>query len=465
MELRQVALGDPPQDQVLLDRGPYVLSRIATGEVREPAHLPPRQISQGESDRGRHVTRLTLTIDVRSVPIVESFGPDVAVQRNRRSRRRLPLRRIPLDEGGPPRVLGKPRALFENKAAELVDPQFGHQKLQPRPSPVLLLAQSGEDAAHGLRDGKELLLGHKSVEELRLMRHRSQTPTHVQLEAPLANAVLVAGHGDAAEIVQLDQAAPLIGASREGDLELAPEVLRVGMAQKEVGAGLRIGRHVEGLAAANTRVRTGGHVPNGVAASLARGDSNGRQPPHQLRGVVDMDEMELKVLAGRHMQDRVGVFLRHVGEDLHLIGGQPAEGNLDPLHAGGVPQRFRTLGEVAGGILQLPNPRPVVALPVVVPLSVNAPAKAGLGKQLLFQEALSTQVDLHFEDIDLAGQLGVDPAVELLFPGDPIIFHHIRFRRESRRPLRKASPKPRVRWSRGFPLPPPSPGGAVRTPA
>ena len=93
--------------------------------------------------------------------------------------------------------------------------------------------------------------------------------------------------------------------------------------------------------------RAGGHVAHGVAARLARGDADGGEAPHQRRRVVDVDEVELEVLARGDVDDAVGVLLGEVGQDLELPGVDAAERDLDPLHAGRVPQRGRPLGEAA----------------------------------------------------------------------------------------------------------------------
>jgi len=43
-----------------------------------------------------------------------------------------------------------------------------------------------------------------------------------------------------------------------------------------------------------------------------------------------VDEVELDVLARRHMRDPVRVLLGQVGEDLHLLPVHRAERDLDP---------------------------------------------------------------------------------------------------------------------------------------
>jgi UDP-glucose 6-dehydrogenase len=50
-----------------------------------------------------------------------------------------------------------------------------------------------------------------------------------------------------------------------------------------------------------------------------------------------VDEVELDVLAGGYVGDSVGVFLAEVGEHFELGGVEASVGDLDALHAGGVP--------------------------------------------------------------------------------------------------------------------------------
>ena len=105
--------------------------------------------------------------------------------------------------------------------------------------------------------------------------------------------------------------------------------------------------------------RAGGDVAHGVAARFARGDADRRQPPHEGRRVFDVDEVELEVLARGDVRDAVGVLLGELGHDLELLGREPAERDLDPLHAGRVPDAsaplvgFRTV--YASGRLSVPS--------------------------------------------------------------------------------------------------------------
>ena len=132
--------------------------------------------------------------------------------------------------------------------------------------------------------------------------------------------------------------------------------------------------------------------------------------------------MQLKILAGRHVGDAVGIFLGQFRHDLHLGRIEPAEGQLDPQHAGGVPHRAGTLGGLVRE-WQLAAFGAVIALPVVVALAIGAAAQAGLGENLFVDLPLLAQLDLRLELVDFAtdglGQL----AFEVLFPDGVAGFH------------------------------------------
>jgi hypothetical protein len=125
--------------------------------------------------------------------------------------------------------------------------------------------------------------------------------------------------------VHLHEAARLVLAARERRLELAPEVLHVGMAEQEAHQRLRVRRDVERLGLAHARERARGDVAHRVAARLARGDADRREPPHQVGRVLDVDVVELDVLARGDVQDPVGVLLGQRREHVELIRRHAAE--------------------------------------------------------------------------------------------------------------------------------------------
>ena len=87
--------------------------------------------------------------------------------------------------------------------------------------------------ADRLRDRQQLFLRQELVEQLRLVRHRAEAAADVELEAalPLPSTIWVLAMAPRSWMFVRPQA--FCCAAREGDLELAAEVLRVGVAQQE----------------------------------------------------------------------------------------------------------------------------------------------------------------------------------------------------------------------------------------
>lgn len=237
------------------------------------------------------------------------------------------------------------------------------------------------------------------------MGRGAEAAAHVDVEAAHDLAVLHPGAGDGAEVVHHHERAGLVGAAGEGDLELAPEVLAVGVAEQEPGEGVGVGGHVERLGVADAGQGAPGHVAHRVAAGLAGGDAHRGQPAHDRRRVVQVHEVQLHVLAGGDVEDGVRVLLGHLGQHLELLGGDPAVRDLDPQHARGVPDGLGALGEVAGGVLQAARGHAVVPAPVVVALAVGPAPQAGLGEHALLHLALPPKLDLRLELVDLDRQI------------------------------------------------------------
>ena len=170
---------------------------------------------------------------------------------------------------------------------------------------VLLFTQSRENPADRLRQGQNFFLGGKFFQHLRLVRDGAQAAADVEGEASAQQAVLHPCLGNEAHVVHVGQAAALVGAARKRNLDLAAEVLSILVVQQEIRQGVGIRRHVEALVAADTRQGARRHVAHHIAARLLCGDADGRQAPHQVRRIVDMDEMELEILPRRDVADGV----------------------------------------------------------------------------------------------------------------------------------------------------------------
>ncbi len=123
------------------------------------------------------------------------------------------------------------------------------------------------------------------------------------------------------------------------------------------------------------------------------------------RRIVDVDVVELKILARGDVGDAVGIFLGQIGHGFELIGVHAAAGNLDALHARRVPHRVGTFGQLAGWIGNVLDFGAVVALAVVVTLAVGAAPQARFGEKALVYLALFPQGDFGFENVDFASQM------------------------------------------------------------
>ena len=417
VQVRQIGLADPAQRDVLFHRRTHRVADVAAGNRCQLAHLPAAQVAERQGDRRHRVAGLALAVDVGPHPVGEPGRSSVAVQRRRRLQRLLAVRRRRREVRSPARIVGQPGALLQDQPPELVQPELGDQELDARPGAILLLAQPREHARDRLRQRQELFLRQEFVEQLGLVGHRAQPAPDVGDEPAAQLPVDGAGGRHQAQVVHRYQPARVLAAARERHLELAAEVLRVGMAQQEAHAGVRVRRDVERLVTADPGERARRHVPHRVAAGLARGDADGRQAPHEVGRVVDVHEVELDVLARRDVADLVAVLLGKVGQRVHLIRIEAAERNLDARHARRVPDRLRALGHAVCRVRQRARAGAVVAAAVVVPLAVDAAPETRLGKDLLVDLALAAQGDLALERLDLGGEIRRHAVGQLLFPG------------------------------------------------
>src|SRR5579859_3042723 len=179
---------------------------------------------------------------------------------------------------------------------------------------------------------------------------------------------------------------------------------------------MRVGRYVENFIGANAGVGAGSDIANTVSASLASGDIYRGEPAHDAGRVVNLDIVELKILAGRNMGDAIGVFFRQLAHYLELLSIETAAGNLDALHARGVPHGHWALGQIARWIADLLYLLPVVPLAVIIALAIRAPAKPGFGKKALIQLAVLSQRDFGFKYVNLASHVLRHFSSEVLFP-------------------------------------------------
>ena len=126
--------------------------------------------------------------------------------------------------------------------------------------------------------------------------------------------------------------AVLVGGG-EGRLHLARHQLGGGVAHEVAHVRAHVGRGVEELALADAGPGVAGHVADGVAAALARGQVGVAEHADRLGGVAQRDVVQLDVLArGDVALVERGPALHHLREGLHLLGRDATEGQLHPDH-------------------------------------------------------------------------------------------------------------------------------------
>ena len=266
----------------------------------------------------------------------------------------------------------------------------------------MFFAQAREHAGHGLCHRKQFFHWHEFGKHLGLIRHRPQAAADKQLKPTLAIPDL----GQRAHIVHIDQPTRLTFAARERDFEFPPKILRIRMAKQEARQRLGIRRHVKRLRSTDPRDRAGSHVADGVAARFAGRDPDRRQPAHAGRGVLDVDEMQLKVLPGGDVQNTIGIFFGNIRQDLQLFGGDAAKRNLDALHPRRIPRGVRPFGQPGVRIGQPLRLETVEPLGVIVPLAIRPAAQARFCEKFLVDLAQFAQFHLRLKNINFLAELG-----------------------------------------------------------
>ena len=154
---------------------------------------------------------------------------------------------------------------------------------------------TSEDTRNRLSGGQHLFGQHKLVKHFRLSRNGAETTSDDNLEASLLLPINFSYGGNKAEIMHLSQAAGVLSASTQSRLEFAAKVLSVRMPQQELSQSMGVGSHVKGLVGANTHEGATGDISHRVPAGLSRSDTHRRQTTHDRGGIVDVNEVQLKI--------------------------------------------------------------------------------------------------------------------------------------------------------------------------
>src|SRR5882672_771572 len=128
------------------------------------------------------------------------------------------------------------------------------------------------------------------------------------------------------------RAIAVVFAAGERNLELARQVVKIGMSQQIARDTKSIRRHVKCFARTNAGDGARRHVTHRVAASFPRGKSRGGQAAHGGRHVFELHKVELNIFARREMSASRRVIIRNPSKHAQLIRLQYARRDLHAQH-------------------------------------------------------------------------------------------------------------------------------------
>ncbi len=142
---------------------------------------------------------------------------------------------------------------------------------------------------------------------------------------------LGAGDGGEADVVDLGVGAPE-GAAGDGDLELAREVVEVGVGGEDVGDFYGEGGAVDELVGIEAGEGAAGDVADDVSAGALGGEADLGELVDDVDEGLEGEPVELDVLAGGDVGEVAGVLLGDLADDAELVRGEEAVGQADAHH-------------------------------------------------------------------------------------------------------------------------------------
>ena len=261
----------------------------------------------------------------------------------------------------------EPEVLLLEDLPDPLGAPVGHEELQAgvvAGPPVAVVAEEPGDPCPDVGHQVHLDEGAEALAEVRV---RTEAPAGPEVEAGRA---VVAADADEGDVVDLVLGA-LLGAAGDRGLELAREVLVLGIADEALMRGQESGRRIEQLPRVDARQRAPDHRTGAVTACLARRETHAFDRVEDPRHVLDADPVELDVLAVGHVRDVPPEALRDPGDRAELFAGQAARREADPHHEELVLELVRLRG-------RRPAPRdPLAALGVDAPPAEPSPQVVG----------------------------------------------------------------------------------------
>ena len=175
-----------------------------------------------------------------------------------------------------------------------------------------------------------MLPGHELVDHAADDRGTAETTPHHELEADFTGLV---AHGGQADVVDGDRGAVFHGAI-DRDLELAGQGDELRVERAPLADDLGVRARIDDLVRGDTGEFVRRRVTDAIARRLDRVHLDRGQVGQDVRGLFQLDPVELDVLARREVAIAAVVLAGDVGEHAHLRRRQQAVRDGDAQHVG-----------------------------------------------------------------------------------------------------------------------------------
>ncbi len=341
--LRQIALGDVRQHQILLVTDADFAERIAVGEVGDRVHLRGAGIARSsafrlERQRDDGVARRLVVGDRIGHPGVEAF---VGAARGAERRRAVVERQV-IGIAEAAGDLGYGSGVERERAVtdaapfrfDLAGKGFGaelvHQNLDARLPDIVASAVLVVGAQHRLDVAQHVAFLQKRLDGLGEERRAAESAADHDFETGFARAVAIKPQR---QIVDA-QSGAIARRRADRDLELARHEGKFRMQRHVLANELGPDAGIFDLVRRDAGPLVGGDVAHVVAAGLHAVQACAGKLGHGVGQFVELDPVKLDVLARREMAEAAVVAARDMRQHAQLRRRQGAVGNGDAQHVG-----------------------------------------------------------------------------------------------------------------------------------
>jgi hypothetical protein len=329
VELVELHRRNPAEDEVLLVRRAQRAVSERSRELGQAVELLGRGVAERKLDDRDVVAALDLGERVGPLPPRERAVAD-RIARLRRLRRGL----FVFAQQNGELIAKRGPALFRNDFELGVEPaqkflfaDLPEQELHPVPLAVLAFPVPEVDAHDGLARRQDVALGHEVEPQVRDLRCRAEPAGHVNGEP----SPRIGRLREDADVVD-HHLRFVADAAAHADLEFARKLQVHLVVEKMSRDGVGVGRDVERLVGNHAAEGGCGDVAHAVGAGPDGGDARAREHLLNFDRVLELEVVNLDVLAHRDVRAPSAPARRDLGERVHLVRRDDAPGDLDALH-------------------------------------------------------------------------------------------------------------------------------------